>query len=590
MRARSTAASVWPARTSTPPVARAQREHVAGPRQVARAGSPGRWPPGPVAARSAAEMPVVVAAARLDRRRRTPSRTRACSAARHHARGSRARRAARPSSTGRSGRGRGVAMKLMASGVTFSAAIVRSPSFSRSSSSTTMIIRPARMASMASSMVANGMSCAIVLRGFWRPARRTVSQQALARTCRARRTSRFTGRRPRPPAGSCARVCTGSIATANRPGRRPRDREADAVDRDRPLRDEIALELGRGSTSSQRRRRPDCSSRDAADAVHVALDEVAAEAAVGAQRPLEVDESPGPSRCRRPCAAASPRSASHVKRRSRDVDRRQAAAVHGDRPPAARLAARSAARCGPAARRRGATPLRSVPVAFDDAREHPSTSSARRSPTHRSDSPRGRTTRRRRHAPRARRDRRAIRRRVGPPKPAASRVRRAAAARGRARAWSTSRSARKAPSTVAPALDQQAADARPSAAGRPAAAPARSASASPATATLAPPRARRPARPRSRARSDHDTGERPRCRASRPRPAAAAASRRRRGRTARLEPGRAAVSSGSSASTVPMPTSTASWSAPQPPAPRAAAPGRDPLASRRAPWRSGRRA
>ena len=47
-------------------------------------------------------------------------------------------------------------MKLIASGVTFSAAIVRSPSFSRSSSSTTMIILPARMASTASSMRANG--------------------------------------------------------------------------------------------------------------------------------------------------------------------------------------------------------------------------------------------------------------------------------------------------------------------------------------------------------------------------------------------------------------------------------------------------
>ena len=47
-------------------------------------------------------------------------------------------------------------MKLMASGVTFAAAIVRSPSFSRSSSSTTTIIRPARIASMASSIGANG--------------------------------------------------------------------------------------------------------------------------------------------------------------------------------------------------------------------------------------------------------------------------------------------------------------------------------------------------------------------------------------------------------------------------------------------------
>src|SRR5271157_2529460 len=42
-----------------------------------------------------------------------------------------------------------LAMKLIASGVTFSAARVRSPSFSRSSSSITTIIRPARTSSMA---------------------------------------------------------------------------------------------------------------------------------------------------------------------------------------------------------------------------------------------------------------------------------------------------------------------------------------------------------------------------------------------------------------------------------------------------------
>src|SRR5262245_35986135 len=49
-------------------------------------------------------------------------------------------------------------MKLIASGVIFSAAIVRSPSFSRSSSSTTMTILPARIASMASSMRAKGLA------------------------------------------------------------------------------------------------------------------------------------------------------------------------------------------------------------------------------------------------------------------------------------------------------------------------------------------------------------------------------------------------------------------------------------------------
>ncbi len=46
------------------------------------------------------------------------------------------------------------AMKLMASGVTNWAAMVRSPSFSRSSSSTTTSIRPPRISSIACGMVA----------------------------------------------------------------------------------------------------------------------------------------------------------------------------------------------------------------------------------------------------------------------------------------------------------------------------------------------------------------------------------------------------------------------------------------------------
>ena len=50
-----------------------------------------------------------------------------------------------------------VAMKLTASGVTNWAAIVRSPSFSRSSSSTTTTNRPARISSIACSIVAKGL-------------------------------------------------------------------------------------------------------------------------------------------------------------------------------------------------------------------------------------------------------------------------------------------------------------------------------------------------------------------------------------------------------------------------------------------------
>ena len=49
------------------------------------------------------------------------------------------------------------AMKLIASGVTNCAASIRSPSFSRFSSSHTTTIRPARISSSASSIVANGV-------------------------------------------------------------------------------------------------------------------------------------------------------------------------------------------------------------------------------------------------------------------------------------------------------------------------------------------------------------------------------------------------------------------------------------------------
>src|SRR5262245_21343124 len=48
-------------------------------------------------------------------------------------------------------------MKLIVAAVTFSAAIVRSPSFSRSASSTTITIFPARISSTASSIRANGV-------------------------------------------------------------------------------------------------------------------------------------------------------------------------------------------------------------------------------------------------------------------------------------------------------------------------------------------------------------------------------------------------------------------------------------------------
>ncbi len=55
-----------------------------------------------------------------------------------------------------------VSMKLIASGVTLSAARTRSPSFSRCSSSTSTTMRPARSSAMASSMGANSSALGMV--------------------------------------------------------------------------------------------------------------------------------------------------------------------------------------------------------------------------------------------------------------------------------------------------------------------------------------------------------------------------------------------------------------------------------------------
>ena len=143
MRARSTAASVCPARTRTPPF-----RAFSGNMWPGRARSDGRVlgsiAASTVAARSPAEMPVLVTPfASIGTQNAVSNRAVFCG---DHLRAGPARRAAlrvigmqiRPRPY--------FAMKLIASGVIFSAAMVRSPSFSRSSSSMTMIIWPLRMA------------------------------------------------------------------------------------------------------------------------------------------------------------------------------------------------------------------------------------------------------------------------------------------------------------------------------------------------------------------------------------------------------------------------------------------------------------
>ena len=179
-----------------------------------------------------------------------------------------------------------VTMKLTASGVANCAAIVRSPSFSRSSSSTTTTKRPARMSSIASSTVANGLSVrvsAVIVTGGIVPA------SSLSTYFASTSTSRLT---PLAAASSesvvSASVC-GISATS-----KPLSSTAATVSetpstRDRALLDAVAEQLRGRLDPHARAVALRLDRRDRADAVDVALDVVAAERIAGAQRRLEVD-------------------------------------------------------------------------------------------------------------------------------------------------------------------------------------------------------------------------------------------------------------------------------------------------------------
>ena len=106
-----------------------------------------------------------------------------------------------------------VTMKFRLSGVAFSAAMMKSPSFSRSASSTTITIFPVRMSASASSIVANTGSLPSVM---------TVPPGALPRTSRSRRPPGSRDHPPRPIRASSPRACAGSTPhrRSPRPGRR----------------------------------------------------------------------------------------------------------------------------------------------------------------------------------------------------------------------------------------------------------------------------------------------------------------------------------------------------------------------------------
>src|SRR3954468_3580034 len=313
IRARSTEASVWPARTMTPPLR--ARSGDTWPGRTRSAGLvAGLTAASTVAARSAADIPVVTLCfASIGTQNAVPNSVVFALTASGISSSSRRSPVSDRQIWPRPYR----AMKLIVSGVTFSAAIVRSPSFSRSASSTTITMRPARMSSTACSIDANGVfrDDAIVSAGWLLTRRRFVAGWALAfiSVCDFPRPDRAQGeagdlRRadnilPHHVAfqvDAIAKLRALQIGVLH--GERhelyvePIDAEAghgqaDAVDGDRTLVDEIRRQLRRKSDGEPVELRVLAQFLDVAHRIDMALYEVATETAVGAQRPLQVQRA-----------------------------------------------------------------------------------------------------------------------------------------------------------------------------------------------------------------------------------------------------------------------------------------------------------
>src|SRR3954471_20368845 len=208
------------------------------------------------------------------------------------------------------------AMKLIASGVTVDAAIVKSSSFSRSSSSTTMTIWPSRMATIYSSMVAKGpvLRAPLAMRifGFFEGISISHGPTGPRQLASCLRQFHRTGDVLADHVG----LQVHPLVRADRrqvrvlPGERDNHhielvvaqvshRQADPVDRDRPFahdeRRQCRRKLDRHpvgiAVSANRSQLP--------DTIHVALDEVPAEAAVGPHGALEIERLPGLERAQR---------------------------------------------------------------------------------------------------------------------------------------------------------------------------------------------------------------------------------------------------------------------------------------------------
>ncbi len=206
------------------------------------------------------------------------------------------------------------AMKLIASGVANCAAIVRSPSFSRSSSSQTTTILPSRMSSIACSIVAKRAPVRVLMRvragGLRYPIRRA--------TCLASMSDLDVHPRPRLEASERRALerlgdqRDGEAVLAQRA-----DGQADAVHRDRPLLYEVARELWLDVDLQDARDAVDRRRGDRAGAVDVALDDVPAQPVAEPHRELEVDRLAAAEVRRARSARASPASPPRGTRRHR---------------------------------------------------------------------------------------------------------------------------------------------------------------------------------------------------------------------------------------------------------------------------------
>ena len=99
-----------------------------------------------------------------------------------------------------------VTMKFRLSGVAFSAAMMKSPSFSRSASSTTITIFPARMSARASSIVANTGPVSWVMVSF-PPSGPSIGSRSASTYFAITSTSRFNG----SPTSALPSVVTSSV-------------------------------------------------------------------------------------------------------------------------------------------------------------------------------------------------------------------------------------------------------------------------------------------------------------------------------------------------------------------------------------------